>query len=100
MNMTLTRLQHTLYKEMKQVTNVEQFDNEYKALLSSLPEEQKKYYTREITFVQGYVNGTPQATTFEKRVNMMKKAGYKQVSADRTWLSFDKVAQLLYKELF
>jgi len=98
--MTLTKLQRNLYKEMKQVTNVEQFNNEYKELIISLPEEQKKYYVKETAFTQGYVKGTPQATTFDKRVNMMKKAGYKQVSADRTWLSFDKMAQLLYKELF
>lgn len=40
--MNLTKLQRNLYKEMKQATNVEQFNKEYKELLSSLPEQQKK----------------------------------------------------------
>lgn len=98
--MTLTRLQRNLYKEMKQATNVEQFNNEYKELLSGLPEQQKRYYDKYNVFMQGYVSGTPQSTSFDERVNMMKKAGYKQISADRTWLAFEKVAQLLYKRYF
>lgn len=85
---------------MKKATNVKQFNNRYKELLGALPEQQKKYYDKYNVFMQGYVSGTPQSKSFDSRVNMMKKAGYKQVSADRTWLSFDKVAQVLYKELF
>lgn len=50
--------------------------------------------------MEGYAKGTPQSISYEERMNMMKKAGYKQISTERTCLAFDKVAKVLYEELF
>ena len=98
--MNLTKLQRNLYKEMEKVTNVEEFNKGYKELIGSLTIAQRAYYDRYVVFNQGYVKGTPKATSYTKMVEMIKKAGYKQVTADRTWISFNKVMDVLYTSLF
>ena len=98
--MNLTKLQRNLYKELEQVTNVEEFNNGYKELIKPLTIAQRTYYPRDLVFEQGYVKGTPSALSYTKILEMIKKAGYKQVTADRTWFSYNKVMDVLYSNVF
>ena len=98
--MTLTKLQRNLYKEMEKVTNVEEFNKGYAELIRPLTTAQRAYYSKYQVFNQGYAKGTPKATSYTKMLEMIKKAGYKQLTADRTWVSFKKVMDVLYTNLF
>ena len=96
----MTKLQRNLYKEMEKATNVEEFNKGYNELVKPLTIAQRAYYPRDLVFEQGYVKGTPSASSYTKILEMIKKAGYKQVTADRTWISFNKVMDVLYTNLF
>lgn len=98
--MTLTQLQRNLYKELKPLANPEQFNKGYSELLTKVGKEQAKFYDRQFVFSQGYIQGTPQALDINQRIALIKKAGYKQATADRTCLAFDKVAKKIFFEIF
>ena len=96
----LTKLQINLYKELEKVTSVEEFNKGYNDLIRPLTKGQRAYYSRYTVFDQGYVKGTPRALSYDKMIETIKKAGYKQITADRTWISFNKVMDVLYTNLF
>ena len=98
--MNLTKLQRNLYKELEKVTSVKEFNRGYDELIRPLTIDQRAYYSRYIVFNQGYVKGTPQSLSYAEMVETIKNAGYKQVTADRTWISFNKVMDVLYNNLF
>lgn len=95
--MTLTKLQKNLYQELLQHVHIQDFIKGYEDITKNLPKPQQAFYTREFVFLQGYVYGTPANLPKQELTKLFIKAGYKQVSADRTWLAFNKVMKKIYE---
>lgn len=94
----LTKLQRNLYNELLKHTDARAFDNAYSALMQGLTPAQRKYYPRESVFVQGQVKGSPAHYTVKPSLKeLIIKAGYKDTESDRTYKSYFKVLEQLYK---
>lgn len=95
--MTLTKLQSNLYKELWQRLDVQAFNKGYAEIIKNLPKAQQAFYSREFVFLQGYVYGTPANLPHDTLKNIIAKAGYKDTESDRTYNSYYKVLEKLYK---
>jgi len=93
----LTRLQKKLYNELLKHTDAQAFNEAYNGLMQGLTIEQRKYYPRGFVFIQGYVYGSPANLSSDTIKELIIKAGYKDTESDRTYHSYCKVLEQLYK---
>lgn len=93
-----TNLKKQLYKEILKETNAEIFNAEYKEMIKHIPEKSKKFYNKQFCFLQGYLNGSPMSNSVEEQKQMLKKAGYKNISSDRNFTTMDDVVFEIFEK--
>lgn len=97
--MLSTKLQKNLYNELVKETNAEVFNDEYKAMIKHIPENSKKFYNKRFCFLQGYLNGSPMTLDVDEQKELLKRAGYKDVSSNRVFTILDDVTYKVYEDL-
>ena len=95
--MAMTKLQRNLYKELLPYVDATTFNKGYNELIKKLPKPEHKYYTKRVVFFQGFVYGTPDDLQTDTLKEIFVKAGYKDAESDRTYKSYYKVLEQLYK---
>ena len=93
----LTKLQKNLYNELLKHTDAQGFNEAYNGLMQGLTIVQRKHYPRGFVFIQGYVYGTPANLPHDTIKEIIIKSGYKDTDSDRTYNSYYKVLEQLYK---
>lgn len=93
----LTKLQKNLYNELLKHTDAQAFNEAYDGLMQGLTIVQRKYYPRGFMFIQGDIYGTPANLPHDTLKNIIANAGYKDTESDRTYNSYYKVLEQLYK---
>lgn len=94
-----TKLQKNLYNELLNETNRPIFNAEYEEMIKHIPENSRKFYSKRFCFLQGYLNGSPMALDVDEQKELLKRAGYKDVSSNRVFTILDDVTNKVYEDL-